>query len=152
MTDEDRTFVVSGWSSSYRMSHFAGPISMKRYAKVMHAEIEALLDHPAVETIVATRVGETDHLGRPWLYGFIASSRSIMRDGRPYVLYVYVKLPYRRGKTQGMVSGYASMLFEAAGIDPCKPFVFGWQTPASIGLSRKMPFAVFDPLPMRYLT
>lgn len=151
MADGERDFVVSGWSSSYRMSHFAGPISMTRYASVMHTEIEALISHPMVETIVAERVGETDHMGRPFLYGFIATSKGITRDGRPYVHYVYVKNPYRRGKQKGMAHGYAAMLFEAAGIDARKPFVFGHQTATSIALSRKVPHAEFDPLPMRYL-
>lgn len=149
MIEADRVFVVSGWSSSMRTSHYAGFISMRRWASVMHPEINATIDHPAVATLVAEEVGELDHLGRPFLYGFIAWSRTL--TALPYVFYVYVKNPYRRGKQKGLAQGCAAQLFAAAGIDPSKPFLYGCATGACAQLARKIPLARFDPLPGRFL-
>lgn len=151
MVEADRVFIVSGWSSSLRTSHYGGFISMKRWAAVMHPEINAAIDHPDVSTIVAEQPGETDHLGRPFLYGFITWSSQLIAP-MPYVFYVYVKNPYRRGKEKGLAQGYAAQLFAAAGIDPRKPFGYACSTAACAQLARKMPLAKFDPLPGRYLT
>lgn len=149
MAETDRRFVVSGWSSSLRTSNYAGFISMRRWADVMHAEINGAIDHPAVSTLVAEHPGETDHMGRPFLYGFIAWSVSLV--DAPYVFYVYVKNPYRRGKEKGMAQGYAAQLFAAAGIDPRAPFSYACSTGMCVQLARKIPLARFDSLPGRYL-
>jgi len=149
MTESDRVLVVSGWSSSLRMSIYGGFISMKRWASVMHPEINATIDHPAVSTLVAEEAGETDHLGRPFLYGFIAWSSQLIAV--PYVFYVYVKKPYRLGRTKGLVQGHAAQLFAAAGIDPLKPFSYACRTGVVAQLARKIPLAQFAPLPGRYL-
>lgn len=149
MAATDRDLVVSGWSSSLRMSHYAGFISMKRWASVMHVEINATLDHPDVSTLVAEEIGETDHMGRSFLYGFITWSSTL--TAMPYVFYCYVKRPYRRGTEQGMVQGHAAQLFAAAGIDPTKPFSYACRTGVCAQLARKVPLAEFDPLPGRFL-
>ena len=118
MIPDDRQLVVSGWSSSYRKSKQAGLINNRRWAKVMHPEIEEIIDHPSTSVIMACEPGELDHLQREFLYGFIAT-----RAGAPYVYYCYVKLPYR-GR------GIARQLFAAAGIDPAGEFRYACQTPA----------------------
>ena len=147
MIASDRDFVVSGWSSSFRQSFHAGMLSMESYALVMHREIARILDHPSTETLVAEELGQTDHLGRPFLYGFLTRRR-----GAPYVYYCYVKSPYRRGQLRhGLRAGYATPLFAAAGIDPRAPFGYACQTPYVSKLARRIPLAQWDPLPARYL-
>lgn len=169
MTSADRDFVVSGWSSSYRESFYAGMLSMETYAEVMHCEIGRVLAHPTTLALVAEEPGETDHAGRPFLYGFVVArqgdvsiptvARSVVgprRGGRrkplPYLYYVYVKTAYRRGRERyGLSKGYAAQLFEAAGIDPARPFAYACQTAECFTLATKIPLGEFNPLPARYL-
>ena len=171
MIDADRQFVVSTWSSSYRTSPYAGMLAMDTYADVMHREIDRILDHPSTRTIVADEPGETDHEGRPFLYGFVcvrdldvAVARLTLRASaaaaddcgpvraNPYVYYVYVKRPYRRGLHNGLPQAMGTELFRAAGVDPRRPFEYGCHTSYCSQLSRKIPRAQFNPLPARYLT
>lgn len=119
MIADDRQFVISGWSSSLRTSIYAGMISNKRWAAVMHPEIEAILNAPTTSTLVAYEPGELDHEGRQFLYGFIAT-----RTGRPYVYYCYVKKPYRHPRKFRI----ARQLFAAADTDPTVPFGFACRT------------------------
>lgn len=137
MIPADRQLVISGWSSSYRKSRSAGLIRNSSWARVMHPEIEAYLDMPDTRTIVACEPGELDHLGREFLYGFIATRAS-------YVYYCYVKLRYRR-------RGIARGLFDAAGVDPAGAFLYACSTGASEEIRRagKIPAATFDPVPAR---
>lgn len=151
MQPADRQFVISGWSSSYRVSDHAGLISMSRWADTMHREVAAILDHPSTRTIVAEEIGEVDHQGRPFLYGFLAYQW--LARMQPYVYYVYVKTPFRRGRERLQLDrGYASQLFAAAGIDPRAPFMYACRTDMLGDLARKIPLAEFNPLPARFLT
>lgn len=149
MLPVDREFVRSTWSSSYRLSDYAGLVPMDRWADVMHPIIDRLLDSPHVRTLVAHEPGEPDHLGRPYLYGFIASSSTLV-PGVPYVLYAYVKASYRRGVSKGYAP-FGRLLFEAAGIDPRKRFVYACRTGIVADLASKIPCAEFDPLPARFM-
>jgi len=151
MQPSDRDFVISAWSSSYRTSHYAGLLSMRTYADVMHREIKLIIDHPSTLTIVAEEPGEVDEEGRPFLYGFIARRAAAQRTEPPYLYYVYVKTPYRRGRTKGLEIGYAAQLFRAAGIDPRRPFEYACETSVSLQLARKIPLGEFNSLPARFL-
>src|SRR3989442_922310 len=90
----DRDFIVSGWSSSYRMSRDC-TTPMALYAKQKHEEVEWYLAR--VRTLVA-------HGEAGVLFGFIAYDPAmyVARTGRHritlngYVLYVYVAAPFRR--------------------------------------------------------
>lgn len=113
MIPADRQFVLSGWSSSFRTSIYAGLIRNSRWAEVMHEEIGAFLDTPDMSVIVACEPGELDHEGREFLYGFIAYAKR-------YVYYCYVKKRYRHPRPYKI----GRRLFEAAGIDPREPFSF----------------------------
>jgi GNAT superfamily N-acetyltransferase len=140
MQPADRQFVISGWSSSYRASKFAGLIRNSSWATVMHREIDAYLDMPDTQTFVACEPGEFDHLEREFLYGFIATRRT----GAPYVYYCYVKRLYRgRGIARG--------LFDAAGVDPAGEFAYACETGASIELRRagKISASTFDSVPAK---
>lgn len=149
MTPEDRMFVISTWSSSYRTSHQAGLISMASWADIMHRQIVRIISHPAVTTLVAYEPGVTDHKGRAFLYGFLTCAT---QQTVPYVYYVYVKSPYREGKRRfQLTKGHAELLFEAAGIDPRAPFAYACHTPTVSDLARKIPLAELNPLPARYL-
>lgn len=150
MTAADRRFVISAWSSSYRTSPHAGMLSMTTYAEVMHREVANILDHRTTLTFVADEPGETDHEGRPFIYGFL-SRRAAQTVGDPYVYYVYVKRPYRRGLHNGLPQAMATELFRAAGIDPRKPFGYACHTSYCSELERKIPLAVWHPLAARYL-
>lgn len=148
----DRDFVISTWSASYRTSHYAGLLSMARYADVMHTEIARIIDHPSTLTLVAEQPGETDEEGRPFLYGFVAAAARHRPESPPYVYYVYVKSPYRRGKERhGMAKGYGQQLLEAVGCKPRAPFRYACQTSISLQLAAKIPLGEWDPLPARYL-
>lgn len=151
MTPADRAFVVSMWSSSFRMSESAGLISMETWASVMHREVERIIDHPAVKTLVAwsPAAGVSWSPADDFLYGFIAYAHS---PYHPYVYYVAVKTPYRRGRSRlGLPAGFAEQLFAAAGIDPRKPFRYACKTPYVSELHAKIPLADYDPLPARFL-
>lgn len=143
----DLDFVVSSWSSSYRTSDYAGMISMESWATVMHSEILTVLNRRDTRVIVAHEPGETDEKGRPFLYGYIAT-----RDGGdPYVYYVYVKSPYRRGKEKwGLAVGYGRALFSAAGIDPLRPFEYACPTSYCRQLASKIPLAEPNTLKARF--
>ncbi len=141
----DRRFIVSGWSSSYRLSLTAGMIAMDDWADVMHPQIEKVLRRPDCETIVAY---ETDDPGSgAQHYGFISADRS---GTIPLLFYVYVKQAYRRGKTLGMAIGIGRGLFRAAGIDPSAPLEYTYKTIAATELSRKIPLAKWRPLKARF--
>jgi hypothetical protein len=120
MVPADRQFVLSGWSSSFRKSRYAGLISNARWAEVMHREIGAILDAKDTSVIVACEPGELDHEGREFLYGFIATRKT----GAPYVYYVYVKLAYRLAAHPERPYRIGRRLFAAAGVDPAEPFTF----------------------------
>lgn len=151
-TPADRDFIVSTWSSSFRTSHYAGMISMRHYADVMHREIALVLDHPTTLTLVAEQPGEIDEHGRPFLYGFVSVAGRSKPDSAPYVYYVYVKSPYRRGKERhGMDRGYGRQLLDAVGVRSCSPLRYAYQTSMSLQLAAKIPLGEWDPLPARYL-
>lgn len=120
MVAADRQFVLSGWSSSYRTSIYAGLIRNSTWAEVMHRELGAIIDAPTTAVTVAIEPGELDHEGREFLYGFIATRT----HGAPYVYYVYVKKPYRYPKPFKI----GRRLFAAAGIDPTEPFTSACST------------------------
>ena len=155
MTAADRDFVISGWSSSYRTSFYAGPISMKRYASVMHVEVADIIDNPRVTTTVAYEPGETIDGTKPLLYGFVTvGDEPAMISGRhvPHVFYAYVRAPYRRAAQRfGLPAGYATQLLAVAGVDPARPFLYACRTPILAELERKIPLAEFNPLPARFM-
>ena len=134
MQPDDRKFVISNWSSSFRVSTYAGMISNATWATVMHAEIGALIDRPSTMVIVGWEPDEKDHLGRDFLYGFVAARR-----GDPYVHYCYVKHDYRK-------RGFARRLLEAAGVDPDGRFSYSFRTSVLADLAGKMPRAVWEPV------
>ena len=155
MQPGDRPFVISGWSSSYRTSKYAGLLAMDTYAYVMHREVGRLLDHPRVATIVACEPGETIDGTKPFLYGFITVGIDPVQLGSamvPHVLYVYVRTPYRRARSRlGASAGYATQLLEVAGVDPLAPFVYACETNVVSELSKLIPLAEFNSLPARFL-
>lgn len=134
MTADDRQFVISGWSSSFRKSDHAGMISMATWADVMHREIGAVLDRADTIALVAEEVGELDERGRPFLYGSLVYRRDPVRirlrqasplDPRwlvlPYVFYAFTKIRYRE-------RGVARRLFAAASINYRAPFAYACRT------------------------
>ena len=136
--EPDRPFIVDSWLESYRTAHAAGLIAMEDWRSVMGAQFERVLARPRVETFVAHHPGEVDHVAD--LYGWIAVERG---HTLPYVLYVYVKQPYRR-------MGIARGLFGAAGVKPDAPFHHACKTAVLSDLKTKIPFARFSPLAVRY--
>lgn len=138
---DDRAFIVSGWSSSYRMSHDE-TTPMALYATQKHEEVSFYLDR--CSTLVA-------HGELGVLMGFIAydpttyvatvGRRRMTLDG--YVLYVYVAGPFRR-------RGIARRLFAAAGISPLQRFGYACRTQWSWELRSKIPHAEHEPKRARY--
>lgn len=133
---EDENFIVSGWSSSYRMSRDLAFVQMETYADFMHPIIRSVLARPRVQTIVAHGAV---------LHGFLTFERSVYQRP-PLVIYVYVAAPYRR-------AGDARGLFEAAGIDPLERFEYACRTKMSwelMWLHRKAPLATYNPYRARF--
>lgn len=139
---DDRAFVTSTWSSSYKSSHFAGLIASEDWAAIMHVQIGKLLDRPTTRTIVAC---EPDG----FLYGFVAGDTS---RRLPVVYYVYVKDPFRSQDEGGGRRGprHARRLFEALGVDPAATFLYTSRTAIVARLTDKIPRATFAPAAARY--
>ncbi len=133
---QDRSFVVSAWSSSLRLSDRAGMIHMDDWATVMHVQIDKVLDRPSAVTITAC---DQESMV---IQGFVcADVASAVLP--PIVFYIYVKEPYRR-------KGIARGLFAAIGVDPLQPFDYACRT-ALVGLLRdKIPGARHDHLRARF--
>jgi hypothetical protein len=138
---DDRQFIVSGWSSSYRSSRDC-TTPMALYAEQKHAEVEYYLER--CHTLVA-------HGELGVLMGFIAYDPStyVATIGRRrvtltgYVLYVYVAGPFRRRRI-------AHRLFGAAGISPSQRFGYACRTQWSWDLRSKIPLAEHEPKRARY--
>lgn len=128
MHADDRQFVISGWSASYRMSRDVSFVQMRDYADYMHPVIQSVLARPATEVLVAE-----GHV----LQGFLAFERP------DYVLFVYVPQPFRG-------NGLARSLFEAAGIDPSSRFEYACRTRASWECKDKIPNAQYNPMRARF--
>lgn len=148
--EQDVGFVVGTWLDTYRTSHAAGLAPMEGpdgYAPVYRRWIHAVLDRPA-QVLVAHVPGAdqgADLVG--WLcYELDARAPARMvrssderraervdRDALvqvgPLVHYVYVLQAYRRHRV-------AAGLFEAAGIDPSRPFYASCKTAVSTTIER----------------
>jgi hypothetical protein len=140
-TTADRAFIVSGWSSSYRMSRDC-TTPMELYAKQKHEEVEYYLAR--AKALVAH--GETGVLFGvivydPSTYVATINRRQVIRDG--FVFYVYVASPFRRRRI-------ASHLFAAAGINPYQRFGYACRTQWSWDLRSKIPNAQHDSYRGRY--
>jgi GNAT superfamily N-acetyltransferase len=136
-TGDDLHFVEESFLDSFRTCHTAGLISMDEWHDVMAPQWRRLMARPRMEVAVAYHPGETDH--RADLYGWLAVERG---HERPYVLYCYVKQPYRR-------MGVARGLFAYAGIDG-DLFDFAANTGAVSRVRPKIPRARFRPLIARF--
>jgi GNAT superfamily N-acetyltransferase len=132
---DDRQFIVTTWSSSYKKSHSAGIIYTDDWAPLMRPQFERVLDRAGARALIACDRDDPDYF-----YGWIAGDTS---QGTPIIFYTYVKEPYRR-------AGVARALFNAFGVDPTKYFVYVCGTPDAIQLSRKIPLARFNPNEVRY--
>lgn len=127
---EDAPFVVSMWSRGFKSSRSAGMIADKRWARIMHPEIQEVLARPDVQTIVAY-----ENTQPSFLYGFITASPA----SSPQIVYfTSVKEAYRR-------AGYARGLFAAMGIDPASAFRYTCWTSVIPKLQRAIPFAKHVP-------
>lgn len=134
-TAEDRAFIVSAWSSSFKTSHSAGLIHTDDWAGVMHPQIEKLLERPGSRAVVAFERTDPN-----FIYGFIAGDTS---DRMPVVHFVYTKENYRR-------EGIARGLFAALGVDPSRPFIYTCRTAVVTKLTSKIPAARWNPLVARW--
>lgn len=159
--ERDAPFIVDSWVSSYRNAYAAGLISMTDWREVMTEQVRRVLLRPGVDAIVACHPTDID--GATDLYGWIAVERgysvpirtSEMRGGRrlhtttmqladePLVHYVFVKQAYRR-------MGIARGLFEAAHIDPARPFRYTCKTAMVRKLAGQIPGSEWAPLIARY--
>jgi hypothetical protein len=156
---EERAFVISAWSSSYKSSHFAGLIASEDWATIMHVQIGKLIARPTVRTIIACDPPSS-------LYGFIVGDTAKLvpldlhvqghRTERvmvPVVHYVYVKDPYRSEDERGGSRAgprYARGLFAALGVDPMQPFAYTCRTAIVARLADKIPRARLMPAAARY--
>lgn len=137
--EADRVFVESTFLDNYRDSHAAGLIAMEDWKAVMAPQVRRILGRPGVRVYVASNPEESAE-GRADLYGWIA-----VEDGhpKPYVVFCYVKDPYRR-------LGIASRLLRAAGVDRGEPFMYATKTGIVSKLGRAMPLARWYPLIIRF--
>lgn len=145
--DDDRDFVRSSWSTSFRTCYAAGLIDMDAWPDVMHAQIDRYLDRPNVRTVLA--VEKADPM---FFYGFITADTTPQVERLEYgktrvwpalVYYCFVKADYRK-------VGVARRLFAAAGVDPTRPFLYACKTPMVTRLGNKAPLAKWNPLVARF--
>lgn len=130
----DLRFIEKSFLSSFRTSHSAGLVSMESWEEMMGPEWRKILQRPNVRGIVAYRPGETSESASD-LYGFIVYETGYQdrQSGKqlPYVVFLYIKSSFRRR------FDIEAGLFDAAGIDPTKPFHYAVKTP---NLSRNQHF------------
>lgn len=140
-TAEDLPFIFGNWLSAYRTSYAAGPVPAAIYADVYTDAIRLLLSRPTCDVVVAFKPGED--AGMADLYGFLCAERETARG--PVVHFVYVRDSQRE-------RGIARGLFEAADIDPRRPFSFTYKTPIVSKLAAKIPRSKYNPLCARFPT
>ena len=143
----ERKFVVDSWVASYRDAFTAGIVQVEDWYQFMIPTVEKILAKPDVRTVVAYVEGVTDHIAD--LVGFITADAA---DSPPLVYYVFTKEHYRRAG-RGRIWGAAGVgrgLFEAAGVDPTRPFNYVCSTPMCRTLQRKIPLARWQPLLGRF--
>ncbi len=119
---------------------------MEDWYSVQWPQYEKAMAREGMQSIVAYEKDDPS-----FLYGFIVADPTEQRvpDGAnvrwwpALVLFVFVKQNFRR-------EGIARKLFDAVGVDPSKPFIFGCNTQAATRLSAKVPSARFNPLCARF--
>ena len=118
----DRAFVMDSWLRSFRLSHFAGPIAMKRYRDVYSEEIADLVMRPKCSVTVAYNSDAPDQL-----FGFLC-----FEDGYRYPLihYIYIKAAFRR-------RGVGTLLTKDAGIKLNRRFLYTYRTALAHDLTRR---------------
>lgn len=132
---EERGFVVSTWSRSYKSRHSAGLITSEDWPAVMHPQLEKHLDRAGARTILAYEKGDPN-----FFYGWIAGDTS---ERVPVVYYAYVKEAYRR-------AGVARALLDAIGIDPSLFFVYVCDGPSMGWIAGRITHARYNPSEVRY--
>jgi hypothetical protein len=147
VTESDLTFVISSWLDASKHSYSSGLIAMDDWYAVQWPQYLKATQRPDMRTVVAFE--KTDPA---FLYGFMVADPTEQRIEEhgggvrwwpALVLFVFVKQSYRR-------EGIARGMFDAIGIDPAKPFLYGCNTQQASRLSAKVPGARFHPLVARY--
>lgn len=141
---EDRSFIVTKWLRSFRLSHGAGLLLLgpwehgtAMYYDVQRLVIEHILARPEVVTTVAYKPGEAQPFD---LYGFVCIERAY-----PYpklvdvVHYLFVDEPYRR-------AGLGRALLDVAGLNP--PVIYTHRTADGQKIAHARGYR-YDPLCVR---
>jgi hypothetical protein len=113
----DRAFVASSWISSFRVSHWSGPIPDDLYASTYSGIIDRILDTRGVSVLV-----ECDPTDENQILGY-----AVWGPGRLY--YCYVKSPFRDSKAQGEQPKVAMKLLRHLGWADGVMFDFVFRTP-----------------------
>ncbi len=156
----DINFVTNSWMRSFRDSDTAGFIGIHSWSEVAEREIRRILRRDGVELYVAGNPDANPEL-KIDAHGWVAVERGffvpakvlvgrrrkrVMRKSQiPLVHYCFVKPQYRG-------FGLARGLFEKAGVDPEKPFLYSCSTAvvASLRAVRKIPGGKWDPKICRF--
>jgi hypothetical protein len=134
----DLHFIEETFLDSFRLAHSAGLIAIEEWKEIMSRQWRRLISRPGVEMVVAYHPGDVEP--RADLYGWIAVERS---GTYPFLLYVYVKQPYRR-----MRIGRGLLL--SVGLGPEVEFEYAAKTPVVTRLTYKFPRATWNPLRARF--
>lgn len=138
----DLVFIEESYLASAETAHSSGILPVKPWARDAQSWRDAnrqawrdILRRPKVRGLVAYKPGESSESAAD-LYGFLVWEEDYedrkTREPIPYVVFTYIKGMYR-GKRYRI----EDRLFEAAGIDPLKPFHYAVKTPY---LNRKAHF------------
>lgn len=87
--DGDRAFVADSWLSSFRQSHWRGPIKDSVYRDVYGAVVDEILDTPGVTVLVDCNPTDTAQI-----FGWVC----YVAGDIPVIHYAYIKAPYRDHK------------------------------------------------------
>lgn len=88
----DRAFIVDSWLSSFRQSHWRGPIKDSRYRDVYGSVVDELLDTAGTRVLVDHNPEDKEQI-----FGWACYT---ITDGIPTLHYCYVKAPYRDARGQ----------------------------------------------------
>lgn len=133
----DLVFIEKSYLDSCRTSHSAGLAPVEAWDPLHDGQgwqerelpiWRAILRRPGVRGVVAHKPGE-DPKSRADIYGYLLFEEGYEthpdKVPMPYVLFLYIKSPYRKRSMR-----LEERLFDAAGIDPTKPFHYAVKNPS----------------------
>jgi hypothetical protein len=120
----DRAFVADSWLSSFRASHWAGPIPRVQYRDVYGKVVDELLDRPGVSVAISCNPEDPNQI-----LGWACYQAPKKGEHLQALHYVYVKAPFRDHKHGTEQPRVAVHLLKHLQMDGGQEFAFVFRTP-----------------------